>query len=46
MTKIISEEAVARRNIWVDKIHNINGNFASNSELIENELGKELGNDL
>lgn len=42
MIKIISEEAVKRRNIWVNKIDNISGNFASNSELIENELAKEL----
>lgn len=42
MTKIISAEAITRRNIWVDKIDNISGNFASNSELIEKELGKEL----
>ena len=42
MAKIISKEAIKRRNIWVNKIGNINGNFALNSELIENELGKEL----
>lgn len=42
MTKIISAEAITRRNIWVDKIDNISGNFASNSEIIEKELGKEL----
>lgn len=42
MTKIISEEAIKRRNNWVEKIDKIEGDFASNSELIENELGKEL----
>lgn len=42
MPKIISEEAVKRRNNWVEKIDKIEGNFASNSELIEKELGKEL----
>ncbi len=42
MGKIISEEAIKRRNSWVEKIDNIEGDFASNSELIENELGKEL----
>jgi len=42
MTKIISEEAIKRRNIWVDKIDKITGDFASNSEIIEEELGKEL----
>jgi hypothetical protein len=42
MTKIISSEAIKRRNIWVDKIDNMSSDFASNSELIEKELGKEL----
>lgn len=42
MTKIISEKAIKRRNNWVEKIDKIEGNFASNSELIEKELGKEL----
>jgi len=42
MKKIISVEAINRRNIWVDKIYNLTGNFASNSELIENQLGIEL----
>ena len=42
MTKIISAEAIARRNILVDKIGNLRGNFASNSEIIEKDLGKEL----
>lgn len=42
MERIISDEAIKRRNNWVEKIDNIEGIFASNSELIENELGKEL----
>lgn len=42
MDRIISDEAIKRRNNWVEKIYNIEGVFASNSELIENELGKEL----
>lgn len=42
MDRIISDEAIKRRNNWVEKIDNIEGVFASNSELIENELGKEL----
>ena len=42
MTKIISAEAITRRNIWVDKIDNISGDFSSNSEVIEKELGKEI----
>jgi len=42
MSKIISEEAIIRRNIWVDKIDKIDGHFASNSEIIEKELDKEI----
>ncbi len=42
MTKIISKEAVKRRNKWVKKIDTIKGNFAESAELIENELGEEL----
>ena len=37
MAKIISEKAIIRRNNWVDKIGNIEGDFASNSELIERD---------
>ncbi|MDD2285206.1 MAG: HindIII family type II restriction endonuclease [Paludibacter sp.] len=40
--KIISNDAIQRRNIWVEKIDKIKGKFALNSELIEYELGKEL----
>lgn len=43
MTKIISDKAIERRNIWVDKIDKIDGHFASNSRIIEEELSKELG---
>ena len=42
MPKIISQEAINRRNIWVNKINNLSGDFASNSELIENDLVSEL----
>ena len=42
MTKIISDKAIERRNIWVDKIDKIDGHFASNSRIIEEELSKEL----
>ena len=44
MTKIISEEAVINRNIWVEKIEKLNGVFATNSGLIEEELSIELEN--
>ena len=42
MKKIISLEAINRRNIQVDKIDNLTANFASNSELIENQFEIEL----
>ena len=42
MSEIISKEAIERRNIWVKKINDLSGDFASNSELIEKELGIEL----
>lgn len=42
MTKIISDEAITRRNIWVEKIDKSTGHFASNSGLFETELGKEI----
>lgn len=44
MTNIITEEAIAARNIWVDKIHQLTGVFSHNSGLIEQELAIELQN--
>lgn len=44
MTKIISEEAVINRNIWVEKIEKLKGVFVTNSGLIEEELSIELEN--
>ncbi|MCC5944455.1 MAG: HindIII family type II restriction endonuclease [Bernardetiaceae bacterium] len=44
MAKIISDRAIARRNTWIDKIDKIDGIFASNSRIIEEELSKELTN--
>ena len=42
MSEIISKEAIERRNIWVKKINDLSGDFASNSELIEKDLDLEL----
>jgi len=42
MTKIISKDAIKRRNYWVAKIGKLNGNFAANSLEIENDLGSEI----
>jgi len=42
MTKIISKDAIKKRNHWVAKIGKLNGNFAANSLEIENDLGSEI----
>lgn len=42
MSTIISENAINTRNIWVKKIHVLQGLFATNSGLIEKELETEL----
>ena len=42
MAKIIPEEAIKRRNIWIHKIGEIKGDFASNSDIIKRGLSEEL----
>lgn len=42
MTKIISNEAVKRRNHWIDQIGRLKGDFAANSLQIESDLGTEI----
>lgn len=42
MNTIIPQEAIKQRNLWVRKIAEIKGSFASNSELVEQELAKEF----
>lgn len=42
MTKIISKDAIKRRNQWVAKIGGLNGDFASNSLEMEKSLGSEI----
>ncbi len=42
MTKVISKEAIKRRQKWVSKIGNLNGDFNRNSKKIEKELGIEI----
>jgi len=42
MSTIIPQEAIKKRNLWVRKIAEIKGSFASNSELVEQELAKEF----
>jgi len=42
MTKIISKEAIKRRQNWVAKIGKLSGNFAQNAESLDDELNKEI----
>lgn len=42
MNRIISKESIERRNEWVYKISQMNGDFSSNSVLIEKDLSNEL----
>ena len=42
MTKIISKNAIEKRNQWVTKIGELNGDFAANSLQMENDLGAEI----
>jgi type II restriction enzyme len=42
MTKIISDNAIATRKYWVGEIQNLSGNFADDTERLENELKDEI----
>ena len=42
MAKIISKEAIRRRNHWVDQIGQLEGDFAANSLQIESDLATEI----
>jgi len=42
MTKIISKNAIEKRNQWVTKIGELNGDFAANSLQMENDLDAEI----
>jgi type II restriction enzyme len=42
MTKIISTEAIQRREYWVKEIQKLSGNFGNDTERLENELGEEI----
>lgn len=44
MARIITDDAIVRRNIWVDKIEKLQGVFSTNSGLIEKEISIELEN--
>ncbi len=40
--EIITKHQQEKRSYWVDKINNLSGDFGNNSEVIENEIGKEI----
>ncbi len=42
MSKIISNEAIKRRNFWVEEIRKLSGNFSNDSEKLEKELEAEI----
>jgi len=40
--EIITKHQQEKRSYWVDKINNLSGDFGNNSEVIENEIAKEV----
>ena len=42
MTKIISKEAVKRRQYWVEEIRKLSGNFGDDYERLASELTEEV----
>ncbi|CDM93552.1 MULTISPECIES: HindIII family type II restriction endonuclease [Limnospira] len=42
MTQVISEDAIKRREQWIQKIKNLSGRFGVNVESVENELKREI----
>lgn len=42
MTKVISEESILNRNAWIRRIKEMEGDFASNSNLIQDLLEEEI----
>lgn len=45
MNEVISDQAIERRNYWVDEIASLSGHFGSDSALIESELSDEIERD-
>ncbi|MDR0573955.1 MAG: HindIII family type II restriction endonuclease [Tannerella sp.] len=43
MNKIISDNAIQRRDFWVNEIKNLSGHFGSDTEKLEKELEIEIG---
>ena len=42
MSKIISNEAVKRRQYWIEEIRNLSGNFGNDTEKLEKEIEAEI----
>jgi len=42
MSKIISKEAIKRREYWVEEIRKLSGHFGNDTEKLEKELGAEV----
>lgn len=42
MKKMISKEAIKKREYWVGEIRNLSGNFESDTERLEKKLGQEI----
>ena len=42
MSKIISDEAIKRRQYWIDEIRKLSGNFGDDTDRLEKELEKEV----
>jgi hypothetical protein len=44
MKKVISDKAIQNRKDWVEEIHNLSGNFGNNTEILFQQLSKEIKN--
>jgi len=42
MSKYISNQAISRRNFWINEIRKLSGNFVDDSERLEKELEQEI----
>jgi len=40
VSKVISKDAIKRRKYWVGEIQNLSGNFGTDTERLEKELGE------
>jgi type II restriction enzyme len=42
INKVISSEAIKRRNFWIEDIRNLSGHFGNDTEKLETELETEI----